>query len=59
MLEYAVRQCGAERFVFGSFQPMSDPLVPVGMILDADISEAEKAMIAGGNLRALVNEVHP
>ena len=59
MLEYAVRQCGAERFVFGSFQPMSDPLVPVGMILDADISEAEKAMIAGGNLRALVNEAHP
>ena len=54
-----MRQCGAERFVFGSFQPMSDPLVPVGMILDADISEAEKAMIAGGNLRALVNEAHP
>lgn len=59
LLEYAVRQCGAERLVFGSFQPMNDPLVAVGMILDADISEAEKAMIAGGNLRALVSEAQP
>lgn len=56
-LEYAVRKFGAGRFVFGSFQPMNDPLVPIGMILDAEIAEAEKAMIAGGNLRALVNEV--
>ena len=38
---------------------MNDPLVPMGMILDAEISEAEKAMIAGGNLRALMDEVRP
>ena len=57
LLAYAVRQCGAERFIFESFQPMNDPLVSVGGVLDADISETEKAMIAGGNLSALVNEV--
>jgi hypothetical protein len=59
LVAYAVRQCGAQRLVFGSFQPMNDPLVPMGIILDADISEAEKAMIAGGNLRALISEVRP
>jgi hypothetical protein len=53
-LEHAVRQFGAERLIFGSFLPMNDPLVPMGMILDAEISDAEKAMIAGGNLRALI-----
>ena len=27
------------------------------MVVDADISDADKAMIAGGNLRALVENV--
>jgi len=56
-VEYAVRQFGAGRLIFGSFLPVSDPLVPIGMVLDADISEDEKALIAGGNLRRLVSEV--
>jgi len=58
-LEYAVGQFGAQRLIFGSFQPMNDPLVSLGMILDADISEAEKAMIAGATLRALMGKVRP
>jgi hypothetical protein len=56
-VDYAVRQFGAERLIFGSFLPVSDPLAPIGMVLDADISEEEKALIAGGNLRRLVSEV--
>ncbi|MGO8702399.1 MAG: hypothetical protein ACLQVA_01175 [Candidatus Brocadiia bacterium] len=58
-IEYAVREFGAERLIFGSFLPVNDPLVPIGMVLDAKISEAEKALIAGGNLRRIVNEVTP
>jgi len=56
-IEYAVGRFGAERLIFGSFLPVSDPLVPMGMVLDADISEADKARLAGGNLRRLVQEV--
>ena len=53
-MEYAVRRFGAQRLIFGSFLPVSDPLVPIGMVLDADIAEKDKALIAGGNLRRLV-----
>lgn len=58
-IEHCVRQLGAERLIFGSFQPMNDPLVPIGMVLDAEISDSEKALIAGGNLRGLINGVQP
>jgi len=56
-IEYAVSQFGAERLIFGSFLPVSDPLVPIGMVLDADIAEKEKRLIAGDNLRQLIGEV--
>ena len=59
LVEYAVEQFGAERLIFGSFQPISDPLVPIGMVIDAEISDSEKALIAGGNLRRLIEEVQP
>jgi len=58
-VEYSVREFGAERLIFGSFQPMNDPLVPIGMVVDAEISDSEKALIAGGNLRALISKVQP
>ena len=56
-LSHGVKTFGAERFLFGSFLPMNDPWVPAGMIQDADISEEEKKMIAGGNIRRLLEEV--
>lgn len=55
-IEYAVGEFGAERLIFGSFLPVADPLVPIGMVIDAEITAEEKAMIAGGNLRRLVAE---
>lgn len=57
LIEHMVREFGPRRLLYGSFLPVSDPLVPLGMILDADITEADKALIAGGNLRRLVEEV--
>ena len=56
-LDYAVKEFGAERFLFGSFLPVADPFVPIGMIIDARISEEEKGLIAGENLRRIIEEV--
>jgi len=55
-LTWLVRGWGAERILFGSFLPANDPWAAIGMILDADISDSEKALIAGGNARRLVQE---
>jgi hypothetical protein len=56
-LSQFVRTFGSTRLLFGSFLPVNDPFTSIGMILDADISDADKAAIAGGNLRRLVGEV--
>jgi hypothetical protein len=56
-VSYFVRSFGAERLLFGSFLPVNDPYAAIGMILDADISEDEKKLIAGGNLRKIIAEV--
>jgi uncharacterized protein len=52
-----VRSFGAERLLWGSFLPVNDPYASIGMVLDADIKEEEKRLIAGGNLRRLIAEV--
>jgi uncharacterized protein len=51
---WMVRTWGAERILFGSFLPANDPWSSIGMIQDADISQEEKVLIAGGNARRLV-----
>ncbi len=56
-IDYAVGEFGAERLIFGSFLPVADPLVQIGMVIDAEITVEEKAMIAGDNLRRMVAEV--
>jgi len=56
-ITHAVRTFGAERLIFGSFLPVNDPFTSIGMILDADISEKEKILIAGENIKRLINEV--
>lgn len=56
-VDHAVREFGPERLLFGSFLPMSDPLVPIGLVLDSPIGEADRRLIAGENLRRLIGEV--
>ena len=56
---WLTRKWGAERILYGSFLPAADPWAPIGMILDAETSETEKALIAGGNARRLVERVRP
>lgn len=56
-LEVAVGEFGAERLLYGSFLPVGDPLVPLGMLLDAELDEAAKRLIASGNLTRLIEGV--
>jgi hypothetical protein len=56
-LSHAVHTFGAGRFLYGSFLPMNDPFVPLGMVLDADITDEERVMIAGGNLRNIIERI--
>ena len=57
LISHGVKSFGAQRFIYGSFLPMSDPFVSLGMLMDADLSEEEKRSIAGGTLRKLIIEV--
>lgn len=44
---------GPERFVFGSFLPMNDPWVPVGMVIDSGLPRTDQQLIAADNLQRL------
>ncbi len=57
MIEYIVKNLGADRLIFGTFAPANDPIVPLGMLLQAGISQADKLGIGGGNMRRLIAEV--
>ncbi len=57
MIEYTVNAIGAERLIFGTFAPASDPLVPLGMLLQANLSSDDKRAIASGNMRRMIAEV--
>jgi len=45
MIEFAVKELGAERILYGSDIPYQDPSVSLGKVLGADISDREKKMI--------------
>jgi hypothetical protein len=53
LVEYLVSQVGAERILYGSDLTWIDPRTQLGMILDADIAEADKAKILSENARRL------
>jgi predicted TIM-barrel fold metal-dependent hydrolase len=55
----AVRHYGPERLIFGSFLPQNDPLAPIGMLVDSGIAEADMGLVAGGNLRRLLERRTP
>lgn len=54
-IEYTVEQFGPERLVYGSFMPLNDPFVPMGMIVYSPISKNAKKLIAGDNMRKLIS----
>jgi hypothetical protein len=54
-ITHGVKTFGAEHLLFGSFLPVNDPWTSLGMIIDADISDHEKMLIAGGNMSRILN----
>ena len=56
-IEQIVRDFGANRVLYGSFFPVNDPAVAMGMLLDADIGQRERSLIASGNLLRLLEGI--
>jgi predicted TIM-barrel fold metal-dependent hydrolase len=56
-IEDIVARFGAERLVFGSFAPYREPAAAIMAVTHARISDEHKRLIAGGNLRALIEAV--
>ena len=53
MVDYAIKELGVERLVWGGHGPSRSYATELGKVLDADISRAERMKIFGGNLRRI------
>ena len=51
MVEYAIRQLGVDRLVWGGHGPSRSYATEIGKVLDTDISRADRMKIFGGNCR--------
>lgn len=56
-IELLTKAFGAERLLFGTGMPLTNPSVGLTLVRYANISHEEKQMIAGRNLRRLISEV--
>jgi len=56
-IEHICKRFGAERLLFGSGMPIFAPGPPVSMVIHADVPEEMKRLIAGDNLRNLLDNV--
>ncbi len=54
-IEYITANWGAERLIFGSNWPTFGPHMTIATLMTAEISDADKAKIAGDNLRKLIS----
>ena len=58
-IEYVTRTWGARRLVFGSNWPVFGPPMSLATLALAEIDEADRALIAGDNLRSLIRWADP
>jgi uncharacterized protein len=52
-VDYAVKHLGVDRIVWGGHGPTRSYATELSKVLDADLSEAERAQVLGGNLRRI------
>ncbi len=57
VIEYMVREIGADRVLFGTDQPMRDPLPQFGWVAYAHCSYEDKKKILGENMMKIINKV--
>jgi predicted TIM-barrel fold metal-dependent hydrolase len=57
VIEFMVEHVGAERVLFGTDQPMRDPLPQFGWVAYSHCTPAQKRKIFGENMRAIVRRV--
>jgi hypothetical protein len=57
VLEDVCNRFGPERMIFATHLPEFSPAVPIGMVMYANISDDDKALIASGNLERLLGGV--
>ena len=58
-IEYITEHWGADRLVFGSNWPHTAPAAAVATVTGAEISDADKKLIGGDNLRQLIKWCEP
>jgi predicted TIM-barrel fold metal-dependent hydrolase len=56
-LDDVVRRFGSDRLIFGTYFPQQDPNVPMMLVTHGELSVADQAKIAGGNMTRLAAEV--
>lgn len=56
-LDDMVRRFGSDRLIFGTYFPHQDPNVPMMLVTHGELSEADQANIAGGNMMRLMTGV--
>jgi len=56
MLEYAVKQIGPDRVLFGSDFSINDPSTVIARIQHSFLTEEQKQKVLSGNLQALLNK---
>lgn len=55
IIEYMVREAGADKVIYGSDLPMRDPAPQLGWVCYANISVEDKRKILGGNIKRMMD----
>ncbi|MBI4622879.1 MAG: amidohydrolase family protein [Verrucomicrobia bacterium] len=56
-VEYAIKEVGVNRIVWGGHGPSRSYATELGKIFDADISRADRMKIFGGNFRRMAADI--
>ncbi|HLP18225.1 MAG TPA: amidohydrolase family protein, partial [Bacteroidota bacterium] len=57
IIEFMVKHVGAERVLFGTDQPMRDPIPQFGWVTYAHLSQEDKTKILGQNMQKIIRRV--